>query len=515
MTLYTVMPLIMASIAAYVGTYYLVMYLKRRKEITNLTFAFACFAVAIYDISCFGLYNSSSVAQGMEWQRWNFTGVALIGVSFLWFTHNFVQKKINIVVKGLFVYLLGMIGFFQFYTGHLGLSLNNPMPRTVQIAGLFDITYYEVEPGLLIVLMMLVTLLGMFYIIKILVQYYLREKEKEALYIIICIILFFSGTINDLLAASGLYAFIYLVEYFYSVVILAMAYAMLNRFVKLHLEVEELNSGLEDKVKERTEQLESAMDELSVMNDELVSARDALWGEMMIAKKIQTALLPEAPVIKNYEISGFMNPADEVGGDYYDIINVRGLDWLVIGDVSGHGVPAGLIMMMVQTSIHIALNENPGIDPASLITTINKTITENIKRLDEDKYMTLTVLAVQQNGKFVYSGLHQDILIYRSMSSDLEVVETNGMWIGVMDDIEDLNPNGSFQLDKDDIMLLYTDGVTEAAQKDTMFGDDGLKNAFKNYAHLPVSQIQDNIVGDLEQFQANDDVTMLIVKRVA
>ena len=73
-----------------------------------------------------------------------------------------------------------------------------------------------------------------------------------------------------------------------------------------------------------------------------------------------------------------MFPADEVGGDYYDVINYGGHDWIIIGDVSGHGVPAGLIMMMVQTSIHIVLKNNPEINPADLVKTINSIITKNI-----------------------------------------------------------------------------------------------------------------------------------------
>ena len=94
---------------------------------------------------------------------------------------------------------------------------------------------------------------------------------------------------------------------------------------------------------------------------ELVKAMSALWGEMELAKKIQTVLLPRAPAISGLEIAAYMRPADEVGGDYYDVINAQGIDWLVIGDVSGHGVPAGLIMMMVQTAIHTVLEGKPNL----------------------------------------------------------------------------------------------------------------------------------------------------------
>ena len=108
---------------------------------------------------------------------------------------------------------------------------------------------------------------------------------------------------------------------------------------------------------------------------------------MELTRKIQTVLLPKKPKIKGYEIGAYMEPAEEVGGDYYDIINLDGIDWLVIGDVSGNGVPAWLIMM-VQTSIHSTLEQNPEVKPSMLLTLVNRTIYKNIKQLNEKKYMS-------------------------------------------------------------------------------------------------------------------------------
>jgi len=113
----------------------------------------------------------------------------------------------------------------------------------------------------------------------------------------------------------------------------------------------------------------SAQAAISIENARLLMHREnsaKLEKEMEIASNIQSALLPRNPSIKGYEISTYMMPADEVGGDYYDIINVANRDWIIIGDVSGHGVPAGLIMMMVQTCIHNTLNIFPEISPSEL-----------------------------------------------------------------------------------------------------------------------------------------------------
>jgi phosphoserine phosphatase RsbU/P len=90
---------------------------------------------------------------------------------------------------------------------------------------------------------------------------------------------------------------------------------------------------------------------------DLKKARDALWGEMEVAKRIQTSLLPKLHEVNGYTIAASMQPADEVGGDYYDVVeSAKGETWLCVGDVSGHGVESGLIMMMTQTSIFTTVN---------------------------------------------------------------------------------------------------------------------------------------------------------------
>lgn len=262
-----------------------------------------------------------------------------------------------------------------------------------------------------------------------------------------------------------------------------------------------LYENLEEKVRQRTE--------------ELRTARDALWGEMALAKKIQTVLLPDRPVIKGYEITGYMMPAAEVGGDYYDIINVGGKDWVVIGDVSGHGVPAGLIMMMVQTSIHTVLKTNPGYSPSDLLIIINDVIYENMKKLGEDKYMTITVFACLDDGIFHYSGQHQDIMIYRAAGGSVESRETCGMWIGVFDNISHTLQVDNFKLNSGDVLLLYTDGITEAFDKEhKIFSSQRLKSVLNNLGGNTTEEIKDGILNELREYDCRDDVTMVVIKRI-
>ncbi len=295
---------------------------------------------------------------------------------------------------------------------------------------------------------------------------------------------------------------------------------MSRNFNTMAVKIHEATENLEDKVKARTGELQAAMEEMEAMNDQLVEARDALWGEMELAKKIQTKLLPVDPVIADYDISAHMEPADEVGGDYYDIINAAGIDWIVIGDVSGHGVPAGLVMMMTQTAIHVVLAQNPDIAPDKLLDIVNATISDNIKRLGEDKYMTISVLAATVGGKFIFSGLHQDIMIFRAATGKVDLIETRGMWIGIVDDIKGMLDLDSLSMSPGDTMLLYSDGITEAVKKETenssepeLFGDVHLADLFKKSASLPVDGIKDAILKNLQGYNCGDDVTMVILKR--
>lgn len=254
-------------------------------------------------------------------------------------------------------------------------------------------------------------------------------------------------------------------------------------------------------------------------------ARDALWGEMEIAKKIQTILLPKKPNMSGYEIASYMSPADEIGGDYYDVISIDGNNWIVIGDVSGHGVPAGLIMMMVQTAIHNSLEDNPKLSPSELLSKINRTIANNIKMMGEDKYMTITVFAELEDNFLLYSGLHQDILIYRDATDSVEIIQTEGIWIGLMDNIESMNVDKKFHLDAGDCLLLYTDGITESWESnpndstkdrsDNLFGGEKLEELLKTNGKQSPEMLKQLLLNELKNYNSDDDITFLILKRVA
>ena len=163
------------------------------------------------------------------------------------------------------------------------------------------------------------------------------------------------------------------------------------------------NATLYGELRTATDQLRRSNDTLEIQvaerTEELRKTLAELWSEMDLARKIQTVLLPSETRFRDYEVSAMMVPASTVGGDYYDIIRTEGSDWVLIGDVSGHGVTAGLTMMMIQTAIRtVVLSGGEGaatLTPAQVLSRVNAAVRSNLRKVDEDHYMTITGLQLQ------------------------------------------------------------------------------------------------------------------------
>jgi phosphoserine phosphatase RsbU/P len=249
----------------------------------------------------------------------------------------------------------------------------------------------------------------------------------------------------------------------------------------------------------------------------LSAARDALWGEMELAKQIQTALLPRVERVPGYRVAARMLPTAEVGGDYYDVLQTAaGETWLAIGDVSGHGVASGLIMMMTQTSIFATVDRTTGYMPSRVLELVNSIIKQNISRLGTDRYMTICMARLDQ-GRMTYAGKHQDVLVWRKATRSVETFETTGTWMGLVEDLAGKLPDKTVEIAEGDAILMFTDGITEARNAaGEMFGQERLTDALTKNGALEAEQIVQAILAELTAFQAEqtDDITLLALKRV-
>lgn len=255
--------------------------------------------------------------------------------------------------------------------------------------------------------------------------------------------------------------------------------------------------------------------EFSLLVD-LKKARDSLWSEMELAKRIQTALLPRGQSLRDFEMAVTMLPADEVGGDYYDIIQTdNGDQWVAIGDVAGHGVDSGLIMMMAQTIIMTLIKSTRDLEPVELLNTANRMLREDITRLGSNHYMTLMVVQLKGN-QISITGHHQDMLIYRPRQKKAEAIATKGTWLGIAEDINTFLEVRTVEIEDNDMLLLFTDGITEGMNaKGEMYGQERLLVSLERYAEEPVETALAKIMHEVRDFpvQQDDDMTLILLKK--
>jgi phosphoserine phosphatase RsbU/P len=263
-------------------------------------------------------------------------------------------------------------------------------------------------------------------------------------------------------------------------------------------------------------ELEDANASLERSRAELKAARDALWGEMEVAKRIQTSLLPENRRVGAYDVAARMLPAAEVGGDYYDIIQAgEDRHWVAIGDVSGHGVESGLVMMMTQTSILSLVQENPRLSPSEVFSAVNDVLLENISRLHAARYMTLNVVRMREEGLTI-AGKHQDVLVWRSATGEVETISNEGCWIGIVQDTRGHVADQDIPMHEGDVALFFTDGATEAMNAaGEMYGEGRLAAVLARVAERPLDDALEALFGDIAAHRAvqDDDVTMMLVRR--
>lgn len=288
--------------------------------------------------------------------------------------------------------------------------------------------------------------------------------------------------------------------------VLASQSAVALENARLYADLQAANIGLEARVAERTAALDKALKEL--------------WSEMDLAQKIQTVLLPQKPEIPGYDLAAVMRPAEQVGGDYYDVFRRGTQDWVLIGDVSGHGVPAGLCMMMIQTALRaVALTlerTQAPLTPRHLLGLVNDAVDNNLKQIGRGHYMTITALCIE-GATVRYAGLHQDLLIYRAASQQVERVETQGVWLGVLDgDITELLADNTLRLEANDVLLLFTDGYTEARVEGRLLESKGLVKLFEEScakAQTSAALIV-ALLSSLRQAVISDDVTLVVLRRL-
>jgi signal transduction histidine kinase/serine phosphatase RsbU (regulator of sigma subunit) len=248
--------------------------------------------------------------------------------------------------------------------------------------------------------------------------------------------------------------------------------------------------------------------------------------ELEIARRLQQMLLPKEPEldqIASLDIAGFMEPAEEVGGDYYDVLQHNGRILFGIGDVTDHGLESGVLALMTQAAVRTLL-ENEEKDAVKFLNSINSMIYKNAQeRTKIEKDLTLSLLEYQPlspktGGVLRVSGRHEEMIVVRS--SHLERIDTRklGFTIGVLDDITEYVTQTEIALNAGDVVVLYTDGITEAENSEKkQYGIERLCEIVKQHWQQPAKDIMHKIIDDVQQYigqqTVSDDMTLLVLKQ--
>jgi len=241
--------------------------------------------------------------------------------------------------------------------------------------------------------------------------------------------------------------------------------------------------------------------------------------DLEIARDIQRVLLPaEPPSVNGFEISGINVPARQVSGDYFDYIKVdEERLGVAIADVSGKGVPASLIMAICRSVLRSQAAQNPS--PADVLKKVNRQLYPDIK---EDMFISMAYLILDHvhNGVTLARAGHDAPLLYKQSSRSVTPVKPPGMVVGIDSGNVFDRITGDFpiRLERDDCLVLYTDGVTEALDADgNEFGVERTMQSVRASAGHGAQAIIARLIDDLRDFVGshpqNDDITLIAIRK--
>ena len=246
--------------------------------------------------------------------------------------------------------------------------------------------------------------------------------------------------------------------------------------------------------------------------------RERVEQDLLVARHIQQASLPkEVPTLEGWQINPFYRPAREVGGDFYDFhLLSEGRIGLVVGDATGKGVPAALVMSTTCGMLQAVSQALDSSSPAEVLSRVNETL---FARIPADMFVTCFYAILDpKNGHLSYANAGHDLPYLRSQGGDCEELRARGMPLGLM-------PGMSYeeketQLGAGEAALFYSDGLVEAHDPEReMFGFPRLKALVAKHAD-EARALGDSLMKELHLFvgegwEQEDDITLVTLRRSA
>ena len=262
-------------------------------------------------------------------------------------------------------------------------------------------------------------------------------------------------------------------------------------------------------------QAATALENVHVKQQQL--AAELVNKELEVATEIQARFFPQqTPNLKGYEVAGCSIPAKDVGGDYYDFIpNPEPCQHgFVVADVTGKGVPASLLMATMRATLRANIQNNPN-DIVQALRQVNGDI---YRDSPVDKFITSIYCNLDYEShelSYVNSG-HNPPYIVRANDNRIEELDQGGVMLGIMEEID--LPKATLSIDKGDILMLFSDGVTEATNPSgELFSEERFEQWLLDHNQLSAEEMKDALLKTLRDYAdgspQSDDITFIIVKR--
>lgn len=238
--------------------------------------------------------------------------------------------------------------------------------------------------------------------------------------------------------------------------------------------------------------------------------RQRIREQLEIARRIQMSLLPRRlPNSEHFDIAACMTPAVQVGGDYYDVIPIRECIFVTVADISGKGIPAALLMTSLRSTLRVLARDSSEL--SHLANELNNLLCDD---LSEDRFVTIVLMCLHKDGRvsLINAGHNPIVLMH---SDEISLLEAHELPMGIMKDVH--YREVGVELRPGDILLIYTDGVTEARNESgEEFGLERLLSVVKGSREVSAAEIITRVQNELRRFcgeaPQHDDSTLLVVK---
>lgn len=247
--------------------------------------------------------------------------------------------------------------------------------------------------------------------------------------------------------------------------------------------------------------------------------RERMRQSLELAMEIQRSLLPQGnPTAKGFDIAGRSIYCDETGGDYFDYLDIceneRGETAVVVGDVSGHGIPSALLMTTARAFLRLR-SSLPG-SISSIVSDVNRQLTRDVE--GSGQFMTLFYLALDSANRrvrWIRAG-HEPAILYHPADDTFEELKGEGLVLGIDENFV-FEENERVGLETGQIVFLGTDGIWEARNvQGEMFGKEAVRNIIRQNLEMSAATILEAVLSSLRSFQGDsdpeDDVTLVVIK---